>query len=173
MKNETQAIHLARIMQRHMHSPSYDLALPVVMIQSKKLKKLNVHDIVLTGFDRLEFLLIDKDTICANMKLKQMENISGVEVTKLDKHTVEQPNSKKYKSLKVLFGTVQSKTLELGSTIDITHIDLEKVSLVSEGKMIAEGFLVNVDDEIAIQIKKVKQNENKKNQYSEVLNEES
>ena len=45
--------------------------------------------------------------------------------------------------------------LELGSTIDITHIDMEKVSLTVEGKIIAEGSLVNVDEEIAIQIKKV------------------
>ena len=50
---------------------------------------------------------------------------------------------------------MQSKALEIGSTIDITHVDLEKVTLVAEGKMIAEGSLVNVDEEIAIQIKKV------------------
>ena len=50
---------------------------------------------------------------------------------------------------------MQSKALEIGSTIDITHVDLEKVSLVLDCKTIAEGYLVNVDEEIAIQIKKV------------------
>jgi flagellar motor switch/type III secretory pathway protein FliN len=34
-------------------------------------------------------------------------------------------------------------------------VDLEQVTLLSEGKTIAEGSLVNVDEEIAIQIKKV------------------
>lgn len=156
MKSETQAIHLARMMQRHIHTPSYELALPLVMVQSKKLKKLSVDSVLLTGFDRLEFLLLDGDNICANTRLKSMKNAHGAEIVYLSKDTIKQSDSEKYKILKISFGTVQSKVLELGSTIDITHIDLEKVILVSEGKMIAEGSLVNVDDEMAIQIKKVK-----------------
>jgi hypothetical protein len=156
MKNETQALHLARMMQRHIHTPSYELALPSVMVQSKKLKKLSVDDVLLTGFDRYELFLIDSDTICANIKLNQMENTSRIEITKLMQETIEQSDSKKYEVLNISFGTVQSQVLELGHTIDITHIDLEKVTLVSKAKMIAEGSLVIVDDEIAIQIKKVK-----------------
>ena len=155
MKNETQAIHLAKMMQRHIHTANYELALPSVMIPRKKLKKLSVDDVLLTGFDRLEFILIDRDTICANIQLKQSEKESRVEITELTKEPLEQSDSKKYKVLNFFFGTVKSRGLELGSTIDITHLDIEKVSLVSEGEIIAEGFLVNVDEEIAIQIKKV------------------
>jgi hypothetical protein len=155
MKSETQAFHLARIMQRRMHTPSYELVLPLVMIQSKKLKKLSVDDVLLTGFDRLEFLLIDGDIICANTQLKQMRTASEIAISKLTKETVEQFDSKKYKTLKISFGSVQSKALELGQTIDITHIDLEKVTLVLKDKTIAKGSLVTVDEEIAIQIKEI------------------
>ena len=155
MKHETQALHLAKMMQKHTCYPKYELTLPLVTVRSNKLKKLSSDDVLLTGFDRLEFLLIDRDTICANMQLKPMENTHGAEIVYLSEETIKQSNSKKYKTLKISFGTVQSKALEIGSTIDITHVDLEKVSLVLERKTIAEGSLVNVDEEIAIQIKKV------------------
>jgi hypothetical protein len=155
MKHETQALHLAKMMQKHTSYPRYELTLPFVTVRSNKLKKLSVDDVILTGFDRLEFLLLDGDIICANLEVKSMKNTHGAEIVYLSKDTIEQSDSKKYKTLKISFATVQSKALELGSTIDITHVDLGKVSLVSDGKMIAEGSLVNVDDEMAIQIKKV------------------
>ncbi|MCW8820692.1 MAG: FliM/FliN family flagellar motor C-terminal domain-containing protein [Sulfurovum sp.] len=155
MKNETQAFHLAKMMQTHTRYPMYELALPLVSVRSSKLKKLNVDDVILTGFNTLEFVLIDGDIICANVLFKQMENAHGTEISYLLEDTIKQYDSKKYEILKISFGTVQSKVLEVGHTIDITHIDLEKVSLVLEDKMIAEGTLVKVDEEIAIQIKKV------------------
>lgn len=155
MKHETQALHLAKMMQKHTRYPMYELTLPLITVRSNKLKKLSVDDVLLTGFDRLEFLLIDRDTICANMQLKPMENTHGAEIVYLTEDTIKQSNSKKYKTLKISLGTVQSKAPEIGSTIDITHINLEKVTILSEGKTIAEGSLVNVDEEIAIQIKKV------------------
>ena len=155
MKHETQALHLAKMMQKHTRYPTYELILPLATVRSNKLKKLSLGDILLIGIDRLEFLLVDGDTICANTRLKSMESAHGAEIVYLTEDTIKQSDSKKYKTLKISFGTVQSKALEIGSTIDITHVDLEKVRLVSEGKMIAEGSLVNVDEEIAIQIKKV------------------
>ena len=155
MKSETQALHLAKMMQRHIQNPSYELVLPLVMIQSKKLKKLSVDDVLLTGFDRLELLLMDEDTVCADMRLKHMGNRLRAEIIHLSEDTIKQTNSKKYKNLKISFGTVQSKVLEVGHMIDITDMDLEKVTLVSKGITIAEGSLVNVNNEIAIQIKKV------------------
>jgi len=155
MKHETQALHLAMMMQKHTRYPTYELTLPLITVRSNKLKKLSVDDVLLTGFERLEFLLIDKDTICANIELKPMKNMHGAEISYLTEDTIKQSDSKKYKTLKISFGTVQSKALEIGSTIDITHINLEKVTLESEAKTIAECSLVNVDEEIAIQIKKV------------------
>lgn len=155
MKHETQALHLAKMMQNHTRYPTYELTLPFVTLRSSKLKKLSVDDILLIGMGTLEFLLVDGDTICANTRLKPMGNSHGAEIVYLTEETIKQSDSKKYKTLKISFGTVKSKAFELGSTIDTTHVDLEKVTLVLEGKTIAEGSLVNVDEEIAIQIKKV------------------
>ena len=62
--------------------------------------------------------------------LKPLENVHGLEIVYLTKDTIKQYDSKKYEILKISFGTVQSKALEIGHTIDITHIDLEKVILV-------------------------------------------
>lgn len=155
MKHETQAHHLARMIQKHIPYPAYELALPLVRVRSNKLKKLSVNDILLIGVDTLELVLMDGNTICGTMRLRSTENTHGAEIFHLDEDTLKQYDSKKYKTLKISFGTVQSKVLEIGSTIDISHVDLEKVTLVSEGKIIAEGSLVNVDEEIAIQIKKV------------------
>ena len=155
MKHETQALHLAKMMQKHICYPTYELTLPLIAVRSNKLKKLSVDDVLLIGLDTLEFVLIDGDTICANVLFKKTGNTHGTEIISLSGDTLKQSDSKKYKTLKISFGTVQSKALELGSTIDIRHIDVEKVSLTVEGKIIAEGSLVNVDEEIAIQIKKV------------------
>lgn len=84
-----------------------------------------------------------------------MHDTHGAEIVDIIEDTIKRYDSKKYKILKISFGTVQSKALKLGSTIDIADVDLEQVTLVSEGKPIAEGSLVNIDEEIAIQIKKV------------------
>ena len=129
MKHETQALHLARMMQKHVSYPTYELTLPLVKIQSNKLKKLNENDLLLTGIDRLELLLMNGNTIYATMRLRPMKNMHRAEIIHLAEDTIEQPDSKKYKILKISFGTVQSKALEIGSTIDITHVDLEKVNL--------------------------------------------
>ena len=155
MKHETQALHLAKMMQKHTRYLTYELTLPLVTVRSNKLKKLSVDDILLIGIDTLEFLLVDGDAICANTRLKSMESAHGAEIVYLTEDAIKQSDSKKYKTLKISFGTVQSKALEIGHKIDITHIDLNNVTLVLEGKTIAEASLVNVDEEIAIQIKKV------------------
>ena len=155
MNSETQAIRLARLVQKHIQSPLYELVLPSVMIQSKKLKKLSRGDLLLTGFDRLDLLLMDGEKICANAQLKKSDKRYSTEIIDLPKDTEKQYDSKKYKNLMISFGKVQSKVLEPGQTIDITHLNLERVTLVLKGKKVAEGSLVSVDKEIAIEIEKV------------------
>jgi len=155
MKHETQALHLAEMMQKHLPYKRYELTLPLVTVRSNKLKNLSLNDLLLTGFDRLELLLMDGNRIYATMRLRSIQNVYGAEIVDISKESIKQIDSKKYKTLKISFGSVQSKALKIGSTIDITGVDLEQVILVSEGKPIAEGSLVNVDEEIAIQIKKV------------------
>ena len=156
MKSETQAYHLAKMMLENTRYPRYELALPLVAMRSNRLKKLAVDDVLLLGFDVLEFVLMDGERSCAKLILRQSEDNHELEIIDFYDEPVKQLDSKKYKILKLSFGTVQSKALDVGHRIDITPLDLMKVTLVSEGKAIAEGSLVTVDDEIAIQIKKVK-----------------
>lgn len=155
MKSETQALGLAEMMQSRACYPVYELALPLVAVRSSKLKKLSVDDVILTGFDTLAFVLIEGETICANAVLGYVGNTLRAKFVNVSNDTIGQSDNKKYKTLKFSFGTVQSNVLELEHAIDVAHIDLEQVSLVSEGKTIAKGTLVNVGEEIAIQIKKV------------------
>ena len=156
MKRETQAFRLASLVRRHIQYPTYELVLPHVLIQSKKLKKLSRGHVVLTGFNRLGLLLVDGEKICANVQLKKMDNIFGAEIVQLAENTIEQCDSKKYENIKISFGSVESKELEIGQMIDIAEIDLGKVTLVSKDRTVAEGSLVIVDKEIAIAIEKVK-----------------
>lgn len=155
MKSETQAVRLARLVQRHIQSTKYELVLPSVIIQSKKLKKLSRGDLLLTGFDRLDLLLMDGEKTCANAQLKKRDKRYSTEIVDLAIETEKQSYSKKYKKLIISFGKVQSNVLEPGQAIDITHLDMERVTLVSKGKRVAEGSLVSVDKEIAIEIEKV------------------
>ena len=155
MKNETQAYHLAKMMLEQTRYPRYELALPLVAVRSKKLKQLAVDDVLLLGFDVLEFVLMDGERSCVKLLLKQCENIHELEIIDFINEPVEQLDSKKYKTLKLSFGIVQSKMLDLGHRIDITQLDLKKVDLMVEDKKLAEGSLVTVDEEIAIKIDKV------------------
>ena len=111
MKHETQAHHLAEIMQKHISYPTYDLTLPPVRVRSNKLKKLSVNDLLLIGVDRLELLLMNGNTIYATMRFISTENMHRAEIFHLDEDTMKQSDSKKYKTLKISFGTVQSKAL--------------------------------------------------------------
>ena len=155
MKRETQALHLAKMMQDHIKGTSYEFALPLAMVSNKKLKKLSVDNVLLTGLETLDCILIDEDEICADLQLKKVNNLYNTQIVQLQKSPIKQNDSKKYEVLKFSFGRVYSKVLEPGQMIDVTHIDLGTVSLVLNDQMIAEGTLVNVDDEIAIKIKRV------------------
>jgi hypothetical protein len=155
MKHETQAQRLAEMVQNRIHSPAYELALPLVEVHRNQLKKLSVDDVLLTGFDRLEFVLLEGNSVCAKTVFGYTGKIPRMEIVQLSNDSIAQSDKKKYKTVMFSFGTVKSKVLKLKHTIDIAHIDLEQVSLLAEGKMIAQGMLVNVDEEIAIQIKKV------------------
>jgi len=155
MKRETQAQRLAEMVQNQIQYPAYELALPLVEVRRSKLKKLSVGDVLLTGFDRFEFVLIEGKGVCARTVFGYAGNIPKIEIAEVFEEIVEYSDNKKYSILQCSFGIVKSKVLALKHVIDIAHIDLEQLTLSSEGKAIAQGILVNVDEEIAIQIKKV------------------
>jgi len=159
MHGETQANRLAELMQRRGDLPNYELALHLVAVRSSSLKKLDVNDILLLGLNNLEYVLIDNGVICAMTVLIKHNNRYAIEVTDTVKNTIKQYESKKYEMIKLSFGEIQSRTLDVGHTIDMSQVDLEKVTLVRNEKKIATGTLINIDGEIAVKIDKVEKND--------------
>ena len=155
MRGETQAIHLEKMMQKHKLYPEYELALSPIQVKKNALKKLASGDLFLLGLNSLEMILLEEGNISANVVLNESGNSSKVKIINCNKSTIEQTNSKKYQIVKISFGVLQSRKLEVGHKIEIAQLNLQEVSLHVDGKNIAKGSLVNVDEEIAIQIDEV------------------
>jgi hypothetical protein len=155
MKGETQAVHLSKMMKRQKHYPEYELVLSFVQIKRSKLKKLSQNDLILLGLEKLEIFLISKEKICATASIRQEKNSTKIEIINSEEYAIHTNDSKKYEVIKCSFGTVQSRTIEVGHKIDISSLRLDKVSLIIENETLAKASLVNVDDEIAIEITKV------------------
>lgn len=152
MRGETQALHLAKMMQKHIHFPQYELALPFVRVRSAKLKKLSVNDVLLLDLKVLEFILIEGDRICADLVLQQVEGRHVIAITHLHQKALSSNENKKFETLKLSFGKFSIKSVEVGERLDIAQFDLEKIMLIVEDKKIAEGSLLNVDNEVAVKI---------------------
>jgi hypothetical protein len=87
--------------------------------------------------------------------LEESRNSRKIKIVNIQKQTELPSHSKKYETLKCSFDFLQSRSFEVGHKIDISSIDLGKVNLFIGKKKLAEGKLVNVDEEIAIEITKV------------------
>ncbi len=155
MKGETQAIHLEKMMQKHKLYPEYELALSPIEVKKNSIKKLTKGEVFLLGLDSLNLILIEEGEICANAVIKKSENSSKLKIIQLKRSTIEQGDSKKYETIKISFGMIQVRKLEIGHTIGITSLNLQEVTLVVDDENIAKGSLVNVDEEIALQIDEV------------------
>jgi len=156
MKAETQANALASLVQKKKHYPEYELILPPFEIKQSSLKKLDVGDVLLVGLETFTLLLVSGSDICAYVKIVTEENMYKLKITNLEKDTLQQEHTKKYEKIKCSFGMLQSRKLEVGYKVSISQLNLQKVRLFVKEKNIAEARLVEVDDEIAIEITKVK-----------------
>jgi len=155
MRGETQSLHLAKMMQRHKLYPEYELVLPLFLVKKNSLKKLAKGDVFLLGDDRLNLKLLKEDELFANVEIDESENSRKIKIVNIQKYTETPNHSKKYEILKCSFDFLQSRSFEVGHKIDISSTDLGKVNLLIGNKKLAEGKLVNVDEEIAIEITKV------------------
>ena len=164
MHGETQANRLSELMQKKGHLPSYELALPLVTVRSSELEKLASEDVLLLGLKRLECVLLNKGTICANVILVKQNNRHTMKIVKIEKEKVKSNEHKKYENIKLSFGMVCSRTLALGHTIDMEQIDLNNVSCIVKDKKIATASLVCVNEEIAVKIVKVEKDGQKSNE---------
>jgi len=156
MKHENQALRLAQMMQNRVTAfPSYELALPLVEVGHSKLKKLSVDDVVLLGCDDLEFVLIENENICAQLAVKVIGESCCLEIISIDKQPIITSYSKKYQTIKISLGKLQSRKLDVGYRIDIIQSSLQDVTVIVEGNNYASGSLINVDEELAVKIDKV------------------
>ena len=154
MRGKTQSVHLAKMMQRHKFYPEYELVLPLLLVKKNSLKKLSKGNVLLLGDDSLNLKLLKDDVLCGNVKIEESTNSRVIKIMDIEECTVKTTNSKKYEPLKCSFSFLQSRVFEVGHKIDISSINLEKVNLFLDNKKVAEGTLVNVDEEIAIEITK-------------------
>ena len=153
--NETQALRLTQMVQKHAAHKSYELALPLVEVRSDKLKKLSVGDVFLLGLESLELILVDEEAIYARVILKKLRSNHYLELIELRKEQVDKAKRKKFAKLRFSCGEVKIQTLKVGHNIEMAQIDLENVNLVLDNKYVAVGSLISVDDEIAVKIDKV------------------
>jgi len=155
MRGRTQANHLEKMMQKHKLYPEYELAFSPIQVKKNSLKKLSKGDILLLGLDSLKMILVEEGGIRANVVIKKIENSSKIKIIQLNRSMIEQSDSKKYETVKISFGMIQIRKLEIGHNIGVTSLNLQEVTLVVEDKNIAKGSLVSVDEEIAVQIDEV------------------
>ena len=156
MEDNNQALRLAKMMQNKVKTyRSYELALPYVELGRSKLKKLSVGDVLLLGIDDLMFVLIENENICATVVLEMIDESCYLKIINSDEYTIKSTDSKKYQTLKISLGYLQSRKLDVGYRIDITQRSLQDVTLIVEGRTYASGSLINVDEELAVKIDKV------------------
>lgn len=155
MHGESQANRLASLMQKHQNIPAYELALPLVTVQSSALDSINTDDILMLKQKRFECILLNNDTIVAETILIKEHNRYVMEVMALHKRKLGKTQRKAHEILKLSFGKVYSRSLEIGQKIELAQIDLYSVILLHINKKIAEASLIEVDGEIALKIDKV------------------
>jgi hypothetical protein len=155
MKRENQALRLEKLMQRHQCYPEYELCIPSVAVKKSALKRLGKGDLLLLGMGTMEMLLISQSNGCAKVMLSSHGKCVKIEIIDTYEKREEKSDSKKYKTIKLLLGKVQSRVLEIGHNVETVQIDFNEVLLYEEEKKIANARLVVVDDEIAVQIKEV------------------
>ncbi len=143
---------MTKMMQKHIHTSQYELALPFVRIRRSTLKKLSVNDVLLLDVNVLEFILLEGDVIYADLILQRVEGSYLIVITQLHNKAIESNESHKHATIKLSFGKCQMKSFDLGKSLELTQFDLEKIMLISDEKKIAEGSLVNVDNELALKI---------------------
>jgi hypothetical protein len=155
MKARSQAINLAKLMHRHQNLPEYSLALPPFQIKQKKLHNLDIGDILLLGLLEYEFVLLDNFEVCSRLQIHQSNIYTTLVIDELIESTESKLASHKFSKLDLVFAPLQSRLLEKGHKINITHIDLGYVTLYIDKQQLAKCQLVEVDGELAAKIVEV------------------
>ena len=155
MQYETQANALAQMMQKHSRFPAYELLLSFVTVRHLSMEKLSLGDVLLLRLERFECLLLNEGSIVACAVLKKENSSYIMRVLEVYEAPITVDEHKKYETLKLSFGLIQSKELSVGNALDISGIDISKVRLVCKEIEIAEASLVSVKNKIALRVDKL------------------
>ena len=153
MKAETQADRLERLMHSRQLHPVYRLTLPPFEVKKSALGKLKAGQLFLVGLDQLELVLLDENGSGGKVLFEDATR-GRIKITELN-DTLLHESSKKHQRILVVLAEVQSRKMEVGHIIETTGMRFEQLPIVADGKTVAQGSLVKVDKEIAVQIDKV------------------
>lgn len=156
MRGETQADHLEEMMRKHPLFTYYELTLPSVALKRTNRKKLKAGDLILLHQERPSLTLYLDGCHVAKVQLDRCQKSISVLELYTDSER-ESLNEKKYEILRCSFGNIQSKALSKGMKLDISELDLTKLTLFVEGEAVAEGRPVWVENELAVEIIKVEE----------------
>ena len=155
MHGENQANRLASLIKKHHSVPTYELALPLVLVKSSRLDALKKDDILLLKQKHLEYILLNNDTILAKATPMVVAHRYIIRITALVQSKLAKSQKHTHEVLKLSCGELCSRIIEVGHTIELAGIEMQSVTLVRKGKEIAKASLHNVHGEIAVQIDKV------------------
>jgi hypothetical protein len=155
MRGETQATHLEEMMREHPLFSHFELVLPPVQIKRSLLQKLNRGDIVLLHLPRPRLQLHQEGRYVADLQMEACQKRVLVKHIQAEMKETGEKKSKKHEMLFCSFGSLQSRELKEGMKLDITAFDMERVILSLGKEARAEGRLVWVDEEMAVEITKV------------------
>ena len=154
MRAETQADRLERLFNARKVYPEYRLTFGPFEIKKSALKSLETGDVFLLGASTQELVLLRESTVCARVMLE--ESAKGIRIRVISTLRESLKNdTKKYQRVEVVLGLLQSRKLELDHTIEAKDIRLDRLDIVVNGEKIAQGSLVKIDGETAVQIDKV------------------
>jgi hypothetical protein len=125
------------------------------LLKIKSIKKLSKADVLLIGDENLNLKLLKDNKTFGDIEIEEGENSCKIKIVNIQQNTFRPSDSKKYEAVKCSFSFLQSRVFKVGHKIDISSVNLKKVNLFVENEKIAEGTLINVEDEIAIEITKV------------------
>ena len=155
MKIDNQALRLEHLMKLHRCSPLYELCFPSFRVKKRALEKLALGDVLLLGLDRMEMCLLSKEHGDLNVLLSFHKKKIYIQILSPLEKSIAREKHKKYRDIKLSLGRVEAQMLKRGQTIETEEIDLDNIVLSAEEKIVARGRVVEVDNEIAIEIREV------------------
>jgi len=155
MHAESQANRLEFLMQKHSSVSKYEIALLFSVIESTSLSELKIGDIIVTRQKFFECVILNKNKIIAKTILVKSNNEYGMKIITLLKRKIPKTQRKAHEVIKFTFGEVYSSKLKVGHTVELSTIDISKVTLMHDSKKVAKASLCNIQGEIAVKIDKV------------------